>query len=136
MFVRLIDEGVTTVEPATFTTGASGGSRFYDFQWQEWGGPTATGEGIYAGKSCEPSCAEGLVTDLPATVNFSDIEECDGRLHHTTATLRTEEAGETYVEDLDALECPGVAEGASIDEPAYSAGTPSGSLRTGSVEPH
>lgn len=61
-------------------------------RWATWGPKTAVGHGVWAADNCDPDCASGKITDVPATITLSHV--AGG--HFTVMTERTEQHTRSY----------------------------------------
>lgn len=61
----------TGVEPTTIQFSADGGNIVGRIRWSTWTDQSASGTGTWGYNDCQPSCAEGHVTDYPATIDLS-----------------------------------------------------------------
>jgi hypothetical protein len=72
-------------EPVIFTAGSYSGTDpsaiYYSgdsgnivtgINWSTWGNQTAIGYGTLGVDNCNPNCAQGTVTDVPATITLSN----------------------------------------------------------------
>ena len=50
-----------------------------DMRWSKWGKKFARGRGKYQFNDCQPNCAAGTITPIPATVFLTGRELCGGR---------------------------------------------------------
>jgi len=61
----------TGVDPVTMSFSGDAGNIVTDIRWSSWGAVGAVGTGRWGYESCVPSCAQGTVTDYPATITLS-----------------------------------------------------------------
>jgi hypothetical protein len=89
--VGVVDtDGHVGVRPRTLATAQDGGLE--KLTWQHWGPDGAEGRGELQVNSCNPSCAMGGDTTIPATISLSAVRTCDGRRYFDAAELRTADA--------------------------------------------
>jgi hypothetical protein len=56
------------------------GGRLENVEWSSWTDREAAGRGLMVGVICEPTCAQGSLIEVPATITLSDPVACpDGR---------------------------------------------------------
>jgi len=63
--------------PSVIGLGAS--AAVEQITWQRYGGQDAIGRGVFPQNDCDPSCAEGNVTDVPVSIRLWNIAKCHGR---------------------------------------------------------
>jgi serine/threonine protein kinase len=68
----LVAGNFTGIEPSSISYSADGGDIVSDLTWASWTAAGATGHGISDIDSCNPNCAQGLKTEVPATITLSD----------------------------------------------------------------
>lgn len=47
-------------------------------KWTTFGGPTATGPGVYAANTCTPSCVAGKLKSYPISFTATNAKPCPG----------------------------------------------------------
>jgi hypothetical protein len=60
--------------------------------WSSWAPTAAVGHGMWGQDNCQPNCARGTVTQVPATIRLSDV--VDG--HFTVITEQAQGLDRTY----------------------------------------
>jgi hypothetical protein len=74
--------GYRRYQPRIVYFGAS--QRIYGIVWRRWGGPVASGTGIYPVNDCVPYCTAGSIVDYPVSVRLSRRRLCNGYVQYLT----------------------------------------------------
>lgn len=102
------DMNDSRVEPDRITL--AGGSALLKWKklqpWSGWGNFAAKAKGKYRFNTCDPSCAEGEIKWIAATVRLSDIGTCGGERRYQS--LKTATKG-TIGDFKLKIDCDGVA---------------------------
>jgi hypothetical protein len=80
--------GAVGVKPASLDTAAD--LTVSDLHWSAWSAAGAAGEGRLQLPSCQPTCADGTATEVPARVELSGLKTCDGRRYYDHAEVRVD----------------------------------------------
>lgn len=64
------------VAPKTWDRGCTGTADLTSMVWEDWGAPSAVGRGVTMLNDCDPSCAEGDVSEVSARARVSHIQQC------------------------------------------------------------
>jgi len=70
--------------PRTLLLGAS--FRLFNASWSAWGGPVARGRATVPFNNCQPSCAQGTTTEIPARVRLTRPRLCNGVYQYLTVS--------------------------------------------------
>jgi hypothetical protein len=55
--------------------------------WEDWGASRASARGVAQVLDCQPSCAQAITLELPATLTVAGLQECEGRRFYRDAEL-------------------------------------------------
>jgi hypothetical protein len=77
--------GIVGVEPSSLDTASD--LTVTDMRWTTWDATGAAGEGRLLLPSCQPNCAAGTVTEVPARVELSAVKTCGGRRYFDHAEV-------------------------------------------------
>jgi hypothetical protein len=80
--------GAVGVKPPSLDTAAD--LTVSDLQWSAWSATGAAGQGRLRLPSCQPTCADGATTEVPARVELSGLKTCDGRRYYDHAEVRVD----------------------------------------------
>jgi hypothetical protein len=81
VFVKIgIDTDTLKVRPHEIFMSADGTFAFPGIKYESWGGPVAKATSRAYTRGCDPFCADGKVLRPKATLRFSDLLECEGRM--------------------------------------------------------
>lgn len=86
------------VKPKEWSSGCTGSSfNVEKLRWSRWTTSSASGKGVDRSNDCEPSCAEGTITEFAATLKLSRPRRCysqKGRIRmFTRVRYSTQAAG-------------------------------------------
>jgi hypothetical protein len=87
-------------KPKVIITGASGGAIFFD-EWRDYGDEFASADVRFEQKECEPSCAEGTVSYVRATVRVGPIVACGETAIYESIIVETAEDIRWHGERID-----------------------------------
>jgi hypothetical protein len=93
--VALVDlEGRMAIRPAEITFAGHG--RLVALEWSRWDDREAAATGRVRGALCEPTCAQGVPFELPATIRLSQPVVCpDGRFFDRAEVVAEDSGIET-----------------------------------------
>ncbi len=69
--VALVTPGFSGTRPSAIQFSVDGGDVVTGIRWSSWGSHTATGHGTVGRDNCQPNCAEGRTSYVPATITLS-----------------------------------------------------------------
>ena len=87
------------VAPETWDRGCTGSADLADMVWERWGARSAVGHGVTMINDCDPSCADGSVSEAPARARVSRIRRCRddrGRVRRFYTRIWLSADGRTY----------------------------------------
>jgi hypothetical protein len=81
VFVKAsIDSNELKVRPHAVLLSGDGTLALYGISYETYGGAVAKASGRAYTRGCTPNCAEGKVRRPSATIRFSDLLRCEGKL--------------------------------------------------------
>ena len=94
LIVRSFDGTISYEGRQPSTIGISGDSTniVSHLRWSSWGSSGAAGQGLVGVNDCQPNCAAGTVTEVPATIDLGGVT--DG--HFTTMTEKSGSTTHSY----------------------------------------
>jgi hypothetical protein len=85
VFVKAsIDTNELKVRPHALLLSGDGTLSLYGIHYASYGGSVAKASGRAYTRGCTPNCAEGKVRRPRATIRFSDLVKCEGKLVYGT----------------------------------------------------
>lgn len=79
-------------EPKTIDYSVDSSNIVDHIHWSSWGPQSAVGHGVWTEESCNPNCATGPVTDVPATITLGGVSAG----HFTTMTEQAGKLDKAY----------------------------------------
>ena len=79
-------DGAVGVEPESLETASD--LTVSALRWTAWGASGASGSGRLRIPTCQPNCATGTATEVPARVELTGLKTCDGRRYFDHAEVR------------------------------------------------
>jgi hypothetical protein len=80
--------GTVGVEPAGLDTASD--LTVTELHWSHWDASGASGEGVLRVPTCQPTCATGLMQEIPARVELSAVKTCGDRRYFDHAEVRVD----------------------------------------------
>ncbi|HET9071054.1 MAG TPA: hypothetical protein VFN60_04000 [Acidimicrobiales bacterium] len=79
-------------EPKTIDYSVDSSNIVDHIHWSSWGPQSAVGHGVWTEESCNPNCATGPVTNVPATITLGGVSAG----HFTTMTEQAGKLDKAY----------------------------------------